>query len=104
MKFVKNKSSDIKNSKYNKFLHTSYEDLFAHDCDILILERKESQTENGEKLDRLWEDKLGRNYVLNCENSFGCMVVAVKFEKQVVSRVQKKSVTTAVESTGLLFP
>lgn len=78
--------------------------MFAHDCDILILGRKESQIENGEKLGRLWENKPGANYVLNCENAFSCMVVVMKLEKQVVSGVQKKSVTTAVESTGLLFP
>lgn len=49
-------------------------------------------------------NELSANYVLNCENAFSYMVVAMKLEKRVVSGVQKKSITTAVESTGLLFP
>lgn len=64
--------------------------MFAHDCDTLGW--KESQVENGgEKMGRLWENKLCANYVLICENAFSCVVVAMKFEKQVVSGVQKKA-------------
>jgi len=47
---------------------------------------------------------LGKQIVLNSENAFGCMVIAMKLENQVVSGVRKKNITAAVGRTGLLFP